>query len=445
MSHPMTITEKILARGAGKKAVHPGENIWVTADCLMSHDVCGPGMIETFRTHFGRDARVWDPDRVVIIFDHFIFTRDEQSRRNMAKVRDFVREQGITHFYDVGEEFDGSCETLGDTYQGVCHATLAEQGYDLPGEIMFGTDSHTCTAGAFGTFSTGIGDQDGGLILGIGRLWVRVPETVRFVIDGTMPAYLMAKDIILHIIGDIGIGGATYKAMEFTGSGIEALSVDERMTITNMAVEAGAKNGIMKPNAETLDYLKALGRTDVTVVESDKGARYAKTYAYNVKEIEPVVARPHSPENATTAKELGDVRIDRAYIGSCTGGKLTDFIRAAEVLTGKKVKVDTFIVPATTAVSRALGETTVGGKTLEAIFKEAGCLGPFPPGCQACLGGPADTVGRTHAGEVVISTTNRNFIGRMGSKNAPIYLASPLTCAASAVRGRITDPREYIK
>ena len=429
----MTMTEKILARRAGKHEISPGDNIWVSVDVLMTHDVCGPGTIGVFHENFGRQAKVWDPSKVVIIPDHYIFTADKMAHRNVDVLREFVREQGIPHFYDVGT----------DRYKGVCHIALPEEGHTRPGEILLGTDSHTCTAGAFGEFATGVGNTDAGFVLGTGKLWLKVPETMRFVFEGELPPYLMAKDLILKVIGDIGVDGATYRTMEFGGDGVYSLGIEERMTLCNMVIEAGGKNGIIAPDEVTLNYVRARTDQPFEVVTNDSGANFHSTRVYKTRQIEPGVAKPHSPDNYSPARDLKDVKLDRAYIGSCTGGKTGDFKAAARILKGNKVKVDTFIVPATSEVARSLKKETIDGKLLETIFQEDGChVGP--PSCAACLGGPADTLGRLNKSEVCISTTNRNFPGRMGSKTAQVYLASPYTVAASAITGRVTDPREFL-
>ena len=430
----MTITEKILARAADKTTVMPGENIWVKADILLTHDICGPGTIGVFQREFGRQAKVWDRERVVIIPDHFIFTKDEMSHRNVEGLRTFAREQALPYFYDPGTP----------NYKGVCHVALPQAGHVRPGEVIFGTDSHTCTHGALGAFATGIGNTDAGFVMGTGKLLIKVPPTLRFTVNGLKPDYIMGKDIILRIIGDIGFEGATYCAMEFRGETIAALAIEERMTICNMAIEAGGKNGIIAPDEKTLAYVRARTSKPFAPLHSDPDCVVAKDYVYDITTFEPCVAKPHSPAEYAPARALQDIKLDRAYIGSCTGGKLTDFIAAAVILQGKRVSVDTFLVPATREVAAGLATEKVNGETLTQIFQKAGCLDIAPPSCAACLGGPPDTFGRTQAREVVISTTNRNFPGRMGSKDAPIYLASPLTVAASAVTGRITDPREFL-
>lgn len=429
-----TITEKILAKASGKESVIPGENVWVNADILLTHDVCGPGTIGVFIREFGEDARVWNREGVVIIPDHYIFTADQMCRRNVDTLRQFVKQQNLPYFYEP--------DTL--NYKGVCHMALPEEGHVRPGEVIFGTDSHTCSHGALGAFATGIGNTDAGFVMGTGKLLIKVPETIRFVMHGAKPDYIMAKDMILRIIGDIGVDGANYAAMEFCGDAISRLSIDERMTICNMAIEAGGKSGIIEPDSKTIEYVNQHTKKPFEPVYGDKDSKCSKTYEYDVSTFVPCVAMPHLPSNYAPAKDKSDVVIDRAYIGSCTGGKLTDFIEAAKILAGRKVKVDTFLVPATTRIAEQLLTATLNNKSLVEIFAEAGCLDIAPPSCAACLGGPEDTFGRTHKNEVVISTTNRNFIGRMGSKTSFVYLASPMTVAASAINGRITDPREFM-
>jgi 3-isopropylmalate/(R)-2-methylmalate dehydratase large subunit len=432
----MNLTEKILARHAGKSRVRPGETVWCKVDILMTHDVCGPGTIGVFHKEFGRNAKVWDRDKVVIIPDHYIFTADAMANRNVDVLRQFVREQELPHFYDVGT----------DRYKGVCHIALPEEGHTRPGEILLGTDSHTCTAGAFGEFATGIGNTEAGFVMGTGKLWLSVPETMRFVFEGDLPPYLMAKDLILAVIGDIGCDGATYRAMEFDGEGLYALDMEERMTLCNMAIEAGGKNGVIAPDAVTRAYVDARNKSKkpYEVLKSDSGATFCYEKVYDVRKLQPIVAKPHSPDNKATVREVAGTRLDRAYIGSCTGGKLGDFRAAAGILAGKQVRIDTFVVPATTEIAGQLKTERIGSRTLEEIFLNAGAkMGE--PSCAACLGGPADTFGRLNTAMACISTTNRNFPGRMGHKQAQVYLASPLTVAASALTGIITDPREFLE
>lgn len=429
-----TITEKILARAVGQSTVTPGENIWVNVDILLTHDVCGPGTIGVFQREFGRDARVWAPEKIVIFPDHYIFTRDEKAHRNVDILREFVKEQNLPYYYDPGTS----------DYKGVCHVALPQEGHVRPGEIIFGTDSHTCTHGAFGAFATGIGNTDAGFIMGTGKLLIKVPETLRFNLNGVKPPHVTAKDMILRIIGDIGVDGANHCAMEFRGEVIESLSIEERMTICNMAVEAGAKNGIIEPDNKTLEYVRSRTKKYFDPICGDTAVAVKKEWNYDVSSFVPCVAEPHLPSNWAPARDKSDVKLDRAYIGSCTGGKLSDFIMAAGILKGQKVQIDTFLVPATSEVAEGLMMESLDGKSLVEIFAESGCKDIAPPSCAACLGGPIDTYGRATGNEVIISTTNRNFIGRMGSKEASIYLASPLTVAASAIRGRITDPREFM-
>ena len=456
MARPMTMTEKIIAAHSGRSEVTPGENVWVNVDVLMTHDVCGPGTIGIFKKEFGPSAKVWDKDRVVIIPDHYIFTADEKCHRNIQILRDFVKEQGLRYYYDPDfVQGSGMPSPYRDptktSYKGVCHKALPEEGHCRPGEIMLGTDSHTCTAGAFGQFSTGVGNSDAAFTLGTGKTWLKVPPTMRFNFHGQIPPYLTAKDLILAVIGQISVSGATYKAMYFSGEGIGSLTLEDRMTLTNMAIEAGGKNGVCDVDDKTLAYVKARStRPNWTVQRDDAGAEYCYEHTWDLGVMEPMVAKPHSPDNKDTAHNCRNVKLDRAYIGSCTGGKITDMIFAAAILQGHSVKVPTFVVPGSTEVHADMlrlnvqGETKKPGeKSIYDTLVEAGCQ-VGPSGCAACLGGPADTFGRLNEPITCISTTNRNFPGRMGHKDAGVYLASPLTVAASALRGTITDPREYV-
>src|SRR5262249_50144244 len=351
---PMTMTEKILARAAGKPSVEPGENVWVRADVLMTHDVCGPGTIGIFQREFGKQARVWDRDKVVLIPDHYIFTRDDKAHRNVDILRDSAAAQGLPHLYDVGTP----------RYKGVCHIALAEEGFTRPGEVLFGTDSHTCTAGAFNEFATGIGNTDAAFVMGTGKLLVKGPPTMRFVFEGEIPPYVLAKDLILHIIGDLRGDGATYRAIEFAGDAVMRLSMEERMTLANMVIEAGGKNGIIACDETTRAYLRGRTTRAFEPVTNDPGARFFLEPRDAASAIAPPVAKPHSPDNRALARELGEVQLTRAYIGSCTGGKLSDFVCAARVLKGRRVAVDTFLVPSTTDVSRGLRTETVDGRPL---------------------------------------------------------------------------------
>ncbi len=430
----MTITEQILAKHAGRTSVKPGENIWIDVDVLMTHDICGPPAIAIFKENFGKRAKVWDPDKVVIIPDHYIFTQDRFAKRNLSVLREFAAEQKLPFYYGDGT----------DNYKGVCHVALAEEGFTLPGEVLFGTDSHTCTAGAFGEFATGIGNTDAAFILGTGKLWVKVPETKKFVFEGEIPQYVTAKDMILQIIGDIGVDGAAYKTMEFAGSGIQSMDMESRMTLTNMVIEAGAKNGIIAPDEVTYSYLRQRTDRAYEPVFSNGQTKYQSISNYKSRELVPMIARPHSPDNVSPVRKMQKTVVDRAYLGSCTGGKLSDLFAAAKILKGRSVKIDTYVVPATTEVSQGLKTVQIEGQSLWQIFVDAGAqIGQ--PSCAACLGGPVDTFGRLNQDEVCISTTNRNFHGRMGSKQSQVYLASPYTVAASALTGEIVDPRECLQ
>ncbi len=456
----MTLTEKLLARASGKASVQAGDNIWVKADVLMTHDVCGPGTIGVFKREFGKTAKVWDKQRVVIIPDHYIFTSDSLSNRNVDILRDFVREQGLPYFYDVIDDpnghwkFDASKgntkRQYGSNYAGVCHTALPAKGHTRPGEVLFGTDSHTCMAGAFNEFATGIGNTDAGFVMGTGKLLLKVPETMHFRLEGKLQPGVMAKDVILHCIGEIGFDGATYRAMQFDGPGIATLSMDDRMTIANMAIEAGGKNAIFEFDARTAEYVDARTRLNGTKssynpVEPDREQKFCYELVVNLDQLEPLVACHPDPGQRKTAKQMNGMKLDRAYVGSCTGGKTSDFVEVARVLRGHKVSIDTFGVPATPEIVHELQTTRWGNETIWQILENAGVRMTENAGCSACLGGPLDTFGRMNQGGLkCISATNRNFPGRMGSKESEVYLASPATVAASAITGRVTDPREYL-
>jgi 3-isopropylmalate/(R)-2-methylmalate dehydratase large subunit len=455
----MTLTEKLLARASGKAAVVPGENVWVKTDILLTHDVCGPGTIGVFKREFGKKAKVWDRNKIVIIPDHYIFTADSLSNRNVDILRDFVREQGLPYFYDVIDDpeghwiFDASRGQLkrqyGQRFAGVCHTALPAKGHTRPGEILFGTDSHTCMAGAFNLFATGIGNTDAGFVMGTGKLLLKVPPTMRFYLEGKLPKGVMAKDVVLHVIGEIGFDGATYKAMQYEGPGAHELNMDDRMTIANMAIEAGGKNGVFPADEKTFAYVDERTRrngtkSDYTPVDLDKDQTFIYDQVVNLSELEPTVAQHPDPGQRALAKELGKIELDRAYIGSCTGGKTSDFLAFAEVLKGRKVKIDTFGVPATPDVVSELQSIKFGDETVWNLLESAGVQMTENASCAACLGGPVDTFGRINKPMACISATNRNFPGRMGHKESKVYLASPYTVAASAITGRITDPREFL-
>jgi 3-isopropylmalate/(R)-2-methylmalate dehydratase large subunit len=455
----MTLTEKILARAAGKSRVEAGDNVWVNADILMTHDVCGPGTIGVFKREFGASAKVWDRQKVVIMPDHYIFTSDFKSNRNVDILRDFAREQDLPYFYDVIDDangtwkFDGSKGMLrrqhGLQYAGVCHTALPQKGHTRPGEILFGTDSHTCMAGAYNEFATGIGNTDAAFVMGTGKLLLKVPETMHFRLEGKLQPGVMAKDIILHCIGEIGFDGATYRAMQFDGEGVANLSLDDRMTIANMAIEAGGKNGIFEFDSQTqaaVDHRCKLNNTKSTYepVERDLDQKFVFEMVVDMSKLEPTVACHPDPGRGKLARELGATNLDRAYVGSCTGGKTSDFLEFARVVRGKKVVIDTFGVPATPEIVHDLQTARWNGKTVWDILVDAGVQMTENAGCAACLGGPVDTFGRMNAPLRCISATNRNFPGRMGDREAQVFLASPATVAASALTGHITDPREFL-
>lgn len=455
----MTLTEKVLARASGKSHVQPGDNVWVNVDTLMTHDVCGPGTIGVFKREFGQNAKVWDRNRLVIIPDHYIFTADSMSNRNVDILREFAKEQGLPYFYDVIDDPSGNWKfdaekgqlkkQYGSRYTGVCHTTLPWKGHTRPGEILFGTDSHTCMAGAFNQFATGIGNTDAGFILGTGKLLIKVPESMRFFLEGQLPVGVMAKDVILHVIGEIGFDGATYRAMQWEGPGVNSMSMDDRMTIANMAIEAGGKNGIFPCDDKTISYVRERVTENGTKnsfdpVEIDSKQSFVYDKVFDLSKLEPTVACHPDPGNRKSAKELEKVTLDRAYIGSCTGGKTSDFLAFAEVVKGKTVKIDTFGVPATTRVVQDLKETVWNGQSVWQILESAGVRLTENASCAACLGGPVDTFGRLNTPMKCISATNRNFPGRMGNKESQVFLASPYTVAASALTGHITDPREFL-
>ncbi len=454
----MTLTEKLLARASGKARVSAGDNVWVAADVLMTHDICGPGTIGIFKREFGKNAKVWDKRKIVIIPDHYIFTADSKSNRNVDILRDFVKEQGLPYFYDVIDDpnghwvFDPSKGMLnrqyGSNYAGVCHTALPQKGHTRPGEILFGTDSHTCMAGAFNEFATGIGNTDAGFVMGTGKLLLKAPETMHFRLEGKLQPGVMAKDIILHCIGEIGFDGATYRAMQFDGAGVAGLTMDDRMTIANMAIEAGGKNAVFEFDARTkeaVDHRCKLNGTKSTYepVTRDRDEKFVYELVVDLAKLEPTVACHPNPGERKKAKDLGGIKLDRAYIGSCTGGKTSDFLEFARVLRGHRVAIDTFGVPATPEIVRDLQTAKWGGQTVWQILVEAGVQMTENAGCAACLGGPVDTFGRMNSPLKCISATNRNFPGRMGHKESQVFLASPATVAASAITGSITDPREY--
>lgn len=417
-----TITEKILAVHSGRDIVKRGELIDCEIDTVMCHDVTTTPAIDMLEKN--DITKVFDPERVVIMPDHFIPNKDIKSAEMVARIRRWAQAQGITNFYDIGRH-------------GVCHALLPEQGYVTPGKTIVCGDSHTCTHGALGAFSTGIGSTDLAATLATGKLWFKVPESMLFVISGQLPDGVFAKDIILKIIGLIGVDGALYRAMEFCGEVIDELSVEGRMTICNMAIEAGGKTGVINPDAKTLEYVSSRSAESFTVYRSDSDAVYCRTVEVDVSDLEPVIALPHLPGNVKFAREVSDIPIDQAYLGSCTNGRIEDLRVAAQILKNRTVAHGTrmIVVPATTEIWKQANR-----EGLLDIFMSAGATVSSPT-CGACLGG---YMGILAAGERCISSTNRNFVGRMGSPQSEVYLASPATVAASAITGKITDPRQYL-
>jgi len=416
----MTITEKILAAHSGKNAIMPDELITARIDIVMCHDVTTPPAISMLQK-LDMD-KIFDKEKIVVIPDHFVPNKDIKSAELAKRLRQWVRRHSLKNDYEIGEN-------------GVCHAVLPEDGWVVPGSTIVCGDSHTCTHGALGAFSTGIGSTDLAAAIYSGELWFKVPESMKFVLSGSLKKGVFSKDVILEIIHRIGVDGALYKAMEFTGPVIDTLSVEGRMTIANMAIEAGGKSGIMNPDEKTVNYVRERTNREFTIFTSDPDAHYSDILEINCSELEPVVAFPHLPSNVKKAKDAGDVGIDQVYIGSCTNGRIEDLRIAASILKGRKVAKGTrcIVVPATTKVWRqAMAEG------LFDIFGDAHCVVSSPT-CGACLGG---WMGVLAAGERCVSTTNRNFIGRMGSTESEVYLASPATAAATAVTGRITDPRE---
>lgn len=421
----LNITEKILARASGKKEVVPGDVVFVNVDKVMVHDVSGPGVLAVFEKLRKKGMvidKVWNPDKVWVAEDHFVPAADKISAQNIVSLTNFTKQFGIKkHFkYGMGQ-------------YGICHTLSHEEAMVLPGEVYVGGDSHTNTTGALGAFAAGLGHTDVAYVLLNGKIWFKVPETLFFKLNGKLPDHVMAKDLILKIIGDIGTDGAAYKTMQFGGTGVSEMSVESRLTLTNMTTEAGAKSGIVEPDQKIREYLAARGVTKYDEVHGDADAQYEKIYEYEGSEMEPIVAKPFSPENTVVARDLSSVELDKAYIGSCTGAKLEDLEAAAKILKGRTVKIRTEILPAAMSIFRKAMD---GG--LLKIFMDAGVV-VGPPTCGACCGAHMGVLAKD---EICISTTNRNFPGRMGHIESQTYLASPLVAAASAVTGKITDPRD---
>ena len=433
----MNIVERILARASGRSSVSPDDVIFADVDKVMIHDVSGPGVIKVFdklRKQGIPVDRLWDPSRVWVAEDHFVPSAEKVSAENIAKLSRFTKAYGIDkHFkYGMGQ-------------YGVCHTLSHEEAMVMPGEVYVGGDSHTNTTGALGAFACGLGHTDVAYVLLNGRIWFRVPETLYFRLNGRLPDHVMAKDLILRIIGEIGTDGGAYKAMQFGGSGIEGMSVEGRLTLCNMTTEAGAKNGIVAPDQKTIDYIASRGGDAEAVAAKARGlmggadnddgggSECSKVFEFEGPEMEPIVAKPFSPANTSVVREAPSVELDKSYIGSCTGAKYEDLEAAARILKGRRVRIRTEILPAAISIYR---RAMASG--LLKIFLDAGAT-VGPPTCGACCGAHMGVLAKD---EVCISTTNRNFPGRMGHVESQTYLSSPLVAAASAVTGRITDPRD---
>jgi len=415
----LTLVEKILAAHSSKKGISPGELINVRVDLILANDITAPLAIKEFR-RIGIN-RVFDPHKVVMVPDHFVPNKDIPSAEQAKMMREFALEQGLVYF-EVGET-------------GIEHVILPEKGLVLPGDVVIGADSHTCTYGALGAFATGMGSTDIASAMATGEIWMKVPPTIKFVYHGKLGKWVSGKDLILYTIGDIGVDGALYSAMEFSGEAITSLSMDSRFTMANMAIEAGAKAGIFGVDDKTLDYVKPRAKRPYTVYEPDDSAQYSRVIEYDASKLEPQIAFPHLPSNTRPISQVGEIEIDQVVIGSCTNGRLEDLTIAAEVLQGRKVdkRVRCIIIPGSRevyleALRRGLIET----------FIESGAVVSTPT-CGPCLGG---YMGVLAAGERCVSTTNRNFVGRMGSTGSEVYLANPAVAAASAILGRIGGPDE---
>ena len=415
-----TITEALLAAHSGRDSVVPGELITVKIDLALANDITAPIAIKLFEE--ANVESVFDPDKIALVPDHFVPNKDIKSAIQCQILRQFARKHRITHFFELGE-------------MGVEHALLPEQGIVLPGDIVVGADSHTCTYGALGAFATGMGSTDIAAAMITGEVWLKVPESMKFVYSGKLQKWVTGKDLILYTIGDIGVDGALYRAMEFTGDTIEGLGISDRMTMANMAIEAGAKSGIIAPDETTRSYVEGRAKRPYKLYQSDPDARYREVRTYDASQIELQVAFPHLPENTRSLSEVGNIPIDQAVIGSCTNGRLEDLRLAAEVLKGRTInpRVRLIIIPATPTIYRQAME-----EGLFDIFLHAKAI-ISPPTCGPCLGGH---MGILAPGEKAIATTNRNFIGRMGHPSSEVYLSNPAVAAASAILGKIGSPEE---
>jgi len=417
-----TITEKILARASGEREVHPGDIVTARVDVAMMHDSLGALALKAFERLAIEE--VWDPSRIVIVFDHRSPATNIDSARSQAALRRFAREQGIAGFYDVGRG-------------GICHQVLHEEGHVRPGEVIVGTDSHTTTHGALGAFAAGIGATEMAGVLATGELWFRVPETVRIDLEGSTPPGVVAKDVILHVLGLMGAEGASYRAMEFTGQAAGEMSVEGRLTLCNMSAEMGAKNAIIEPDVATLNYLSGRAKGEILPVASDPDAEYGDVRTFDCSGLEPLVAAPSSPDNVMTVGEVEGVEVDQAFLGSCTNGRMEDLRAAAEILRGRRISdsVRLIVIPASQRIWAQAEE-----EGILRVLQGAGAS-VCTPSCGPCTGADKGILG---PGEVCVSTTNRNFVGRMGDPTSKVYLASPYIVAASALTGRITDPRPYL-
>ena len=417
----MTMTQKILARRAGLPSVKAGQLIEADLDLVLGNDITAPVAIKEMNRF--RKEGVFDKGKIALVPDHFVPAKDIKSAENCKCVREFAHRNKITNYFEVGQ-------------MGIEHALLPEQGLVAPGDVIIGADSHTCTYGALGAFSTGVGSTDMAAGMATGKAWFKVPSAIQFYLTGKLSPWVSGKDVILHIIGMIGVDGALYQSMEFTGPGVSELSMDDRFTISNMAIEAGGKNGIFPVDEKTLAYEKEHGAAEGQIFEADPDAEYEKTYEINLSEIKPTVAFPHLPENAKTFGEIPKIKIDQVVIGSCTNGRISDLRTAAAILKGHHVAegMRCIVIPATNKIYlKALEEGLIE------TFLKAGAVVSTPT-CGPCLGG---YMGILAAGERCVSTTNRNFVGRMGDTTSEIYLASPATAAASAIAGVIADPGKY--
>ncbi|QUH23372.1 3-isopropylmalate dehydratase large subunit [Methanobacterium alkalithermotolerans] len=414
----MTMAEKILAKSAGKKETEAGEIVMANIDVAMTHDLTGPLSVESFEK-IGT-PQVWDPEKIVVIFDHQVPADSIDAANNHLIMREFVKSQNINNFYDVNE--------------GVCHQILPEKGHIVPGELVVGTDSHTCTHGALGAFSTGIGSTDMAMVFSTGQLWFKVPETIRFEIEGNLKPHVYAKDVVLDIIGKVGADGATYKSCEFAGETVSNMSVSDRMVMCNMAIEMGGKTGLVEPDQKTLQYVQNHSSKSYEIMKTDLDAPSLEKMYIDVDELEPQIACPHNVDNVKGVSDVQGIEIDQVFLGSCTNGRISDLRDAAKILKGKKVNsgVRMLVIPASRDIYRkALDEGLMN------IFVDAGVL-VCNPCCGPCLGGHIGLLG---PGEVSLSTSNRNFKGRQGSADAEVYLSSAAVAAASAITGKITDPR----